>query len=113
MRDKPRHVPVLLRPVRGVAQYIMLVLACIFMLGANVLYTNHVNHESEIRNARQAEQIARAWCAFIIPLDDRYKANPPKTDEDVRVAGNIRALRVSYACPETPPPAPNFPAPRK
>ncbi len=96
-----RSLPFLLRPVRGVAQYVMLVLVIIFMLAANVLYTNHVNHESEVRNARQAKAIAVAWCAFIIPLDDRYRVNLPKTDEDRKVAANIRLLRDSYGCPDT------------
>jgi hypothetical protein len=88
----------LFRPLTGAAQAIVLALVVIALITSNVVYTNHVNAESVERHARQSEQVARAWCALIVPLDERYRARPPQTPEDQRVANTIRDLRIVYRC---------------
>jgi hypothetical protein len=88
----------LFKPVKGAAQIVVLALIGILLLAANVLYANRINRMAVERY--ETEQFARdaAWCAFLIPVVERYKTQPPMSVEDKKVATNTQALYVSYRC---------------
>ena len=97
-RSDKRASRFLFKPVKGAAQIVVLALIGILLLAANVLYANRINRLAVERY--DTEQFARdaAWCAFIIPLVERYETQPPKTTEDMKVAANVNALYISYRC---------------
>lgn len=77
---------------------VVTLLTSLVLAGGNILYTNHVQHESDQR-----------WCALMAGLDERYqKLQPPPADateqqrqqyrDAVDFAVKIQRLRRQLGC---------------
>jgi hypothetical protein len=68
------------------ALIVMMITTCI-MLTLSIVYTNHVEHQSE-----------HTWCTLMTTLDNTYRANPPTTPTGVQVAQSVHQLVVEFGC---------------
>lgn len=67
---------------------IAVVVSTIVLSAAGVLYTGHVQRESN-----------RQWCELLTVLDDAYSARRPTTPLGQQVATTVHELRVDFGCP--------------
>jgi hypothetical protein len=77
-------------PYRPVPLWYVLAAVMVSMLltsAAGLIYTNHVQRQSEQR-----------WCGLVTTLDDAYRATPPQTPTGRDVAARIAALRTDLGC---------------
>lgn len=109
-RSERRASRFLFKPVKGAAQIVVLALIGILLLAANVLYANRLNRITVDQYEADQQARAQAWCAFLIPVVERYETQPPKSEADAKVAANTRALYDSYRCEQFEPGAPPPPA---
>lgn len=105
-RSDQRASRFLFKPVKGAAQIVVLSLIGILLLAANVLYANRLNRITVEQYQADQRARAQAWCAFLIPVVERYSTQPPSSDADRKVAANTRALYDSYGCDQFEPGAP-------
>lgn len=74
--------------------------ACASIAGAGVIYTNHVQRQSERRAELVRIESDRRWCLLFGELDAAYQGPPqPTTELGRRVAAEIHRLLVEFGCP--------------
>jgi hypothetical protein len=80
-------VRAILQPGPGRWRLVALVLAFAALMFAGVLYTRHVQRESD-----------RRWCDLLVTLDTAYRSQPPATELGRRVAAAMARLRADFGC---------------
>lgn len=63
------------------------VLAFVALAAMSVVYTRHVQQQSE-----------RKWCEFITTLDDAWSSTPPQSALGRQVAASLHKLRDEFGC---------------
>jgi hypothetical protein len=76
------------RPAQPIWYSLVALLVSMFVLAvAGVVYTRHVQHESE-----------RKWCSLISTLDAAYQSQPPQTQLGRNLAADMARLRRQLRC---------------
>lgn len=77
---------------------VIVTVSALMVAGACVLYTGHVQRQSDLRQDHERREDDRRWCALLAKLDQ--PGQPATTERGRAIQRDIHQLRLDLGCEE-------------